>query len=176
MWGKVLAAIIAAGIIRVLVGLFVNGGFVFFGHGTLFQSKQPRQITVVEEVAATELGPGWQNVTVAVQPPPSPGEKVQVWIKPLNFHWYRCKPATQLASPGLWKATCPFGNTKPDTKDKDKAKPGEGEFSYGVFCSPYIGVDVLRNELPDINISWQRKLFKESQVEPIVMPAIYKGK
>jgi hypothetical protein len=175
VWSKV----IAAGIIRVAttVVILVIGSFwagVWVGGWNPLLSKQPRRITLVEEVAAPESGPGRQGVTVAVQPPPSSGEKVQVWIKQGDYKWYRCTSARQLADNAFWQATCTFGN--PESKStNDKAKPGQNWFSYGVFCSKDISADVP-DALPDINTSWQAHVLKESKSEPAVMPATYRGR
>ena len=106
--------------------LFVVGSF-WVGRWTTIP-KQPRRITLVEDVAAPEFGPGFQHVTVEVRPPPFSEETVQVWIKEGDTQWYRCTPAIQLANNGFWKARCRFG-IPGSNKEADKAKNGQNWFA-----------------------------------------------
>jgi hypothetical protein len=165
VWSKVIASVIVA-------CSFAGG--TWFGNWFAL-TRQSRIIKFVEEVPTPGAGPGWQDVTLAVEPPPSAGERVQVWIKQGNFSWYRCSKATQLADGRNWKATCRFGNR--DSKNpNDWAKPGQDWFAYGVFCSRDLKNVEIRDELPDRNISWQAQLLKVAQVEPTVLGAVYRGK
>ena len=163
---------------RVLAGIIVSI-ISSFGVGTWFGNalaRQSRSIKLVEDGPTPGAEPGWQDVTLAVEPPPSAGENVQVWIRQGNFNWYPCRKATQLADGRNWKATCIFGN--PDSKEpNDWAKPGEGAFAYGVFCSRDLtSFDIRGKDVPDRDISWQAQLLKVAQVEPKVLAAVYKGR
>ncbi len=90
-----------------------------------------QRIRLVSELPVPASGPGRQDVILAVQPPPSPGETVQVWLNQGDHRWYRCPAGPD--NNGNWKAACTFGNPA-SGKDTDKAHHGDA-FSYGVFCS-----------------------------------------